>query len=42
MIEARNEAETILGALAKGKKSQAWRNLSSDERRHIETSNAHS
>src|SRR5438477_1407469 len=37
VIEARHEAETILGALAKGKKNQAWRNLSSDERRHIET-----
>jgi Fe-S protein assembly chaperone HscA len=37
VIEARHEAETILGALAKGKKNQAWRNLSSDERRRIET-----
>jgi Fe-S protein assembly chaperone HscA len=37
VIEARHEAETILGALAKGKKNQAWRNLSSDERRSIET-----
>src|SRR6266576_3511750 len=37
VIDARHEAETILGALAKGKKNQAWRNLSSDERRRIET-----
>src|SRR5947207_8829273 len=37
VIEARHEAETILGALAKGKRNQAWRDLSSDERRRIET-----
>jgi Fe-S protein assembly chaperone HscA len=37
VIEARREADTILVALAKGKKNEAWRNLTSDERRRIET-----
>jgi Fe-S protein assembly chaperone HscA len=37
VIEARREAETILAALAKGKKNEAWRTLPSDERRRIET-----
>ncbi|MFY9559365.1 MAG: Fe-S protein assembly chaperone HscA [Terriglobales bacterium] len=37
VIEARREADTILGALAKGKKNEAWRALTSDERRRIET-----
>jgi len=37
VIEARREAETILAALAKGKKNEAWRALTSDERRRIET-----
>jgi molecular chaperone DnaK len=37
VIEARREAETILTALAKGKKNEAWRTLPSDERRRIET-----
>jgi Fe-S protein assembly chaperone HscA len=37
VIEARREAETILAALAKGKKNEAWRTLASDERRRIET-----
>jgi molecular chaperone DnaK len=37
VIEARREAETILAALAKGKKNAAWRTLPSDERRRIET-----
>ena len=36
VIEARREAETILAALAKGKKNEAWQELSSDERRRIE------
>jgi len=35
LIEARNEAETILGALDKGKKSEAWSQLTSDERKQI-------
>ena len=34
-IEARNEAETILAALEKGKKSPAWEQLTSDERKQI-------
>ena len=37
VIEARREAETILAALAKGKKNEAWQRLSFDERRRIET-----
>ena len=37
VIEARREAETILTALAKGKKNEAWSVLTSDERRRIET-----
>ncbi|MGA2978850.1 MAG: Fe-S protein assembly chaperone HscA [Terriglobales bacterium] len=37
VIEARREAETILTALAKGKKNQAWQELSNDERRNVET-----
>ncbi|MBI3646074.1 MAG: Fe-S protein assembly chaperone HscA [Acidobacteriales bacterium] len=37
VIEARREADTILMALAKGKKNEAWRDLTSDERRRIET-----
>src|SRR4030081_190975 len=37
VIEARHEAETILGALAKGKKNQAWQEITNDERRNIET-----
>lgn len=32
VIEARREAETILAALAKGKKNAAWLELSADER----------
>lgn len=35
VIEARNEAETILAALEKGKKSPAWERLTSDERKQI-------
>ncbi|MBI3477148.1 MAG: Fe-S protein assembly chaperone HscA [Acidobacteria bacterium] len=35
VIEARREAETILTALAKGKKNEAWRVLTSDERDRI-------
>ena len=35
VIEARNEAQTILGALEKGKKSPAWGTLTSDERKRI-------
>jgi Fe-S protein assembly chaperone HscA len=37
VIEARREADTILAALAKGKKNDAWQELSSDERRRVET-----
>jgi Fe-S protein assembly chaperone HscA len=36
VIEARRESETILAALAKEKKNEAWRALTSDERRRIE------
>jgi len=36
VIEARREAETILAALAKGKKNDAWQDLGSEERRKIE------
>ena len=35
VIEARNEAETILAALAKGRKSPAWQQLTSRERDDI-------
>jgi Fe-S protein assembly chaperone HscA len=35
IIEARNEASTILNALEKGKKSAAWEQLTSDERKQI-------
>lgn len=35
IIEARNEAETILGALDKGKESPAWEQISKDERKQI-------
>jgi Fe-S protein assembly chaperone HscA len=35
VIEARNEAHTILAALEKGKKSSAWGSLTSDERKQI-------
>jgi len=37
VIEARREADTILTALAKGKKNQAWQELTADERRNVET-----
>ena len=37
IIEARQEADTILAALAKGKTNDAWRQLTSDERRKVET-----
>ncbi len=37
VIEARREADTILAALAKGKKNDAWQDLSSEERRKVET-----
>ncbi len=36
VIEARNEAETILSALDKGRKNPAWEQLSSQERSSIE------
>ena len=36
VIEARNEAQTILSALEKGKNSPAWEELSRDERARIE------
>jgi molecular chaperone DnaK len=35
LIEARNETETILAALEKGKKSPAWGHLTSDEKKQI-------
>ena len=35
LIEARNESETILAALEKGKKSPAWGALSNDEKKQI-------
>jgi molecular chaperone DnaK (HSP70) len=35
IIEARNEADTILSALDKGKKNTAWGQLSNDERKQI-------
>ena len=37
VIEARREAETILAALAKGKKNPAWQELAGDERSNVET-----
>src|SRR5450756_989069 len=37
VIEARREADTILTALAKGKKNRAWQEITSEERRNIET-----
>jgi Fe-S protein assembly chaperone HscA len=37
VIEARREADTILTALAKGKKNPAWQELTNDERRNVET-----
>jgi Fe-S protein assembly chaperone HscA len=37
VIEARREADTILTALAKGKKNQAWQELTTEERRNVET-----
>ncbi|HYL15294.1 MAG TPA: Fe-S protein assembly chaperone HscA [Terriglobales bacterium] len=36
LIEARNEAETILVALEKGRRSEAWQQLTNDERRKID------
>src|SRR4029077_131489 len=35
VIEARNEANTILAALEKGKKSSAWSQITSDEKKKI-------
>jgi Fe-S protein assembly chaperone HscA len=35
LIEARNETQTILAALEKGKKSAAWGQLTSDEKKQI-------
>ena len=37
IIEARREADTILTALAKGKKNPAWQALTNEERRNVET-----
>ena len=37
VIEARREAETILTALGKGKKSPAWQDLTTEERNKVET-----
>ncbi|HTR25888.1 MAG TPA: Fe-S protein assembly chaperone HscA [Terriglobales bacterium] len=36
VIEARREADTILAALAKGKKNPAWQELTGEERRNAE------
>jgi molecular chaperone DnaK len=36
LIEARNEAETILAALEKGRKNEAWQQLTNDERKKID------
>jgi Fe-S protein assembly chaperone HscA len=36
VIEARNEADTIQAALAKGRKNPAWQALTSDERKQID------
>jgi molecular chaperone DnaK len=36
VIEARREADTILTALTKGKKSPAWQELTREERSHVE------
>lgn len=36
VIEARNEAETILAALDKARNNQAWQQLTSDERKQID------
>ncbi len=35
LIEARNEAETILAALDKGRRNQAWEQVSGDEKKRI-------
>jgi molecular chaperone DnaK len=40
VIEARNEAETILSALDKGRQGPAWQKLSDDERVNIELHDA--
>ena len=37
VIEARREADTILTALAKGKNNPAWQELTTEERRNVET-----
>jgi hypothetical protein len=37
LVEAKNEAETILGAVAKGKDHAAWRMLSPEEIAAVET-----
>jgi molecular chaperone DnaK len=37
VIEARREADTILAALAKGKKNPAWDELTREERRNVDT-----
>ena len=36
VIEARREADIILAALAKGKKNDAWKEITNDERRNVE------
>jgi molecular chaperone DnaK (HSP70) len=36
LIEARNEAETILSALEKGRKNETWQQLTHDERKKID------
>jgi molecular chaperone DnaK/molecular chaperone HscA len=40
LIEAQNEAQTILEATDKGKKTPAWQQLTSDEHTHIEAAAA--
>jgi molecular chaperone DnaK (HSP70) len=41
LIEARNEAENIMAALEKGKKSSAWKQLSDVERKEIDRLERH-
>ena len=41
IIEARNEAETILAALAKGKSNPGWQQLRDDERKQIARAEEH-
>src|SRR5581483_6299279 len=36
LIEARNEADTILAAVEKARQNEAWQRLTSDERKQID------